>query len=201
MAVPHQRKKALILWCWICPCWTPEGKDLLGTFLSDIVLQGAVLCSGKRAHQYLASGRQRELRRQRPGILVRPAAQTAAGRFSSGIPAMEKRCAYRYGGGPNVQNAVVHVPLPGRDLRKCPIVVTDTFLQKSVPFCKARCGSQNNNYNLEKSRFLCYRNTKRCLYVLDKKVTLFDKEGHAVGNISGNTQYESNNTVCTDTIW
>jgi hypothetical protein len=38
------------------------------------------------------------------------------------------------------------------------------------------------------------------LYVLDKKVTLFDKEGHAVGNISGNTQYESNNTVCTDTI-
>lgn len=115
---------------------TPEGKGFAGYFPQRHCTAGAVLCSGKRAHQYPPAAGRGNCGGKGQGDSVRPAAQTAAGRFSSGIPAMEKRCAYRYGGGPNVQNAVVHVPLPGRDLRKCPIVVTDTFLQKSVPFCK-----------------------------------------------------------------
>ena len=102
---------------------------------------GAVFCCGKRAHQHPPAAGRGNRGGKGQGDPVRPAAQTAAGRFSPGISAMEKRRAYRYGGGSNVQNAVVHFPLSGRDLRKYQIIVTDAVLQKGVPFCKL-----NTNY-------------------------------------------------------
>ena len=152
----------MILWCWICPCWTPGGaKDLMGTFLSDIVLQ--VL-------SFVAENERTNIRqRQAEGIAAAKAKGIRFGRPPKPLPenfhrclsAMEKRGNHRDGGGKGMRDAAGHVPLPGGDLRKCRLIVIDAFLQKCVPFCKARCGGQSNNYNLEKSRFLCYRNTKK----------------------------------------
>ena len=77
---------------------TRRGKDLMGTFLSDIVLQ--VL-------SFVAENERTNIRqRQAEGIAE------------------------------SVWDATVHVSLPGGDLRKSQIIVTDVFLQKCVPSCK-----------------------------------------------------------------
>ncbi len=59
------------------------------------------------------------------------------------------------------------VPLPGRDLRKCPIVVTDTFLQKSVPFANYTCLYDSINSG-------CFQGYSRCF---DTSLGLAKKHG------------------------
>ena len=95
---------------------TRRGKDLMGTFLSDIVLQVLSFV----AENERANIRQRQLE----GIAaakargVRPSAQTAAGELSQRLPALEGRSDFRHGGGKGVRDAPVLLPVPSGILRK-----------------------------------------------------------------------------------
>lgn len=94
---------------------TRRGRDLMGTFLSDIVLQ--VL-------SFVAENERTNIRqRQAEGIAaakargaVRQAAQPAAGKLPSGVPAVEKWKNHRAVGGKGMWDAYVHLPIPGRSL-------------------------------------------------------------------------------------
>ena len=91
---------------------TRRGKDLMGTFLSDIVLQ--VL-------SFVAENERTTIRqRQREGI-------AAAGELSQRLPEVESRGDHWYCGGKRVWDAAVHLPLPGGDLRKCQVIVRGCF--------------------------------------------------------------------------
>ena len=81
---------------------TRRGKDLMGAFLSDIVLQ--VL-------SFVAENE-------------RKTAQTAGGELSQHLPALEGRRDHGHGGGEGVRDAAVHIPLPGGTLRKGQIAVS-----------------------------------------------------------------------------
>ena len=103
---------------------TRRGKDLLGTFLSDIVLQ--VL-------SFVAENERTNIRQ---GHSVWAAAQTAAREFPRRLPALENGRNHRNGSSKGMWDAPCYLPLPGRDLRKSQVVVKGVFLQKCVLFCK-----------------------------------------------------------------
>jgi DNA invertase Pin-like site-specific DNA recombinase len=135
---------------------TRRGKDLMGTFLSDIVLQ--VL-------SFVAENERTNIRqRQAEGI----AAAKAKGMYGLGgrpnrcprifiqcLPALENGRNHRDGSSKGMWDASCHLPLPGRDLRKSQVVVKGVFLQECVPFCKENmtnfyfavlCGFSLNRY-------------------------------------------------------
>ena len=84
---------------------TRRGKDLMGTFLSDIVLQ--VL-------SFVAENERTNIARW----------------FSQRLSKLESRENYRNGSGKGMWDAAVHIPLPGRNLRKGQIVVSTRFYRK-----------------------------------------------------------------------
>ena len=94
---------------------TRRGKDLMGTFLSDIVLQ--VL-------SFVAENERANIRqRQAEGIAAAKARGVQAPRtppqeLPQRLSEVEGRNHYRYGGGKGVRNAAVHFSLPGEDLRE-----------------------------------------------------------------------------------
>ena len=103
---------------------TRRGKDLMGTFLSDIVLQ--VL-------SFVAENERANIRqRQKEGIA---AAKAAAGELPQRLSAVESRDDHRHSGGKGVRDVTVYIPLPGGDLRKCQVVVSKAYLQERVPSC------------------------------------------------------------------
>ncbi len=57
---------------------TRWGKDLMGTFLSDIVLQISVFCGGKRAGQYPPATGRGHRRSQGPGCASGPTGHSPA---------------------------------------------------------------------------------------------------------------------------
>ena len=104
---------------------TRRGKDLLGTFLSDIVLQ--VL-------SFVAENERTNIRqRQAEGIA---AAKAAAREFPLRLPALENGRNHRDGSSKGMWDAPCYLPLPGRDLRKSQVVVKGVFLQECVLFCR-----------------------------------------------------------------
>ena len=89
---------------------TRSGKDLMGTFIADLVLQ--IL-------SFVAQNERENIRRrQGPGRPLRQAPQAPAGELPQRLPAVEGRGHHRHGGGQGVRHAAVHLPLPGRHLRK-----------------------------------------------------------------------------------
>ena len=90
---------------------TRRGKDLMGTFLSDIVLQ--VL-------SFVAENERTNIRQR----------QAVARWFSQRLSKLESRENYRNGSGKGMWDAAVHIPLPGRNLRKGQIVVSTRFYRK-----------------------------------------------------------------------
>ena len=104
---------------------TRRGKDLMGTFLSDIVLQ--VL-------SFVAENERTNIRqRQAEGIAAAKAKGIRFGRVPKPLPENFHAVYQRWKSG----DAAVFVSLPGGDLRKSQIIVTDVFLQKCVPSCKS----------------------------------------------------------------
>jgi len=93
---------------------TRRGKDLVGTFVSDIVLQ--VL-------SFVAENERTNIRqRQAEGIAAAKARGVRFGRPPRPLPENYHDCYqrwkagrknYRYSGGEGVRNAAVHLPLPG----------------------------------------------------------------------------------------
>lgn len=109
---------------------TRRGKDLMGTFLNDIVLQ--VL-------SFVAENERTNIRqRQAEGIAAAKARGVRFGRppkplpagFSQRLSKLESRENYRNGSGKGMWDAAVHIPLPGRNLRKGQIVVSTRFYRK-----------------------------------------------------------------------
>ena len=93
---------------------TRRGKDLMGTFLSDIVLQ--VL-------SFVAENERTNIRqRQAEGIAAAKARGMRFGRPPY-LSAMEIRECYWYSCCPRVRYAIVYLPLPGENLRKSQVVV------------------------------------------------------------------------------
>ena len=93
---------------------TRRGKDLMGTFLSDIVLQ--VLSFVAENERVNIRQRQAEgiaAAKARRGAL-RAAAQATSGKFPQRLPEMEGRKTDRHRRRQGVRNAAVHLPLPGR---------------------------------------------------------------------------------------
>ena len=92
---------------------TRRGKDLMGTFLSDIVLQ--VL-------SFVAESERSSIRqRQAEGIAAAKAkgvrsGQTAPGKLSQCLPPLEGRGNHRHGGGGGVRNAAVHFPISSKNI-------------------------------------------------------------------------------------
>ena len=103
---------------------TRRGKDLMGTFLSDIVLQ--VL-------SFVAENERTNIRqRQAEGIAAAKARGVRFGRPPKPLPA-GFHSAYqnwKAGSGKGMWDAAVHIPLPGRNLRKGQIVVSTRFYRK-----------------------------------------------------------------------
>ena len=115
---------------------TRRGKDLMGTFLSDIVLQ--VL-------SFVAENERTNIRqRQAEGIAAAKAKGIRFGRPPQPLPAnfhdlfqkMEEGGNYRHRCCESVWNAFIHISISGRNLQKCQIIVGALFLQKGVLFCK-----------------------------------------------------------------
>ena len=100
---------------------TRRGKDLLGTFLSDIVLQ--VL-------SFVAENERTNIRqRQAEGIAAAKARAfglgghpNAAQEFPFRLPALENGRNHRDGSSKGMWDAPCHLPLPGRDLRKAKLL-------------------------------------------------------------------------------
>ena len=114
---------------------TRRGKDLMGTFLSDIVLQVlSFVAENERTN--IASGRPRVLPQQRQGASALQTAETVARWFSQRLSKLESRENYRNGSGKGMWDAAVHIPLPGRNLRKGQLLLSTPILQKGVPSCK-----------------------------------------------------------------
>ena len=135
---------------------TRRGKDLMGTFLSDIVLQ--VL-------SFVAENERTNIRqRQAEGIAAAKArgcevwqtAQALAGELSQCLPAVESRSDHRHSGSKGVWDAAVHFPLPGGDLRKGQVVVRGLFLQECVRSCKGIWTLKNSCQSIETMRFIWY---------------------------------------------
>ena len=97
---------------------TRRGKDLLGTFLADIVLQVlSFVAENERANirQRQAEGIGRGHRRgQGARGAVRPAAPPAARRLRRGLPPLAQRRAELRRGRPAAVYAAVHLPVPRR---------------------------------------------------------------------------------------
>jgi DNA invertase Pin-like site-specific DNA recombinase len=113
---------------------TRNGKDLMGTFIADLVLQ--IL-------SFVAQNERENIRRrQAQGIAaakargVRFGRRDAAGGVPPRLPAVEGREDQRYGGGEGVRNAPGDVPIPGGDLRESQVVVGGGVLQEGVLSCK-----------------------------------------------------------------
>ena len=100
---------------------TRRGKDLMGTFLSDIVLQ--VL-------SFVAENERTNIRSKGKGRPLWQTAETVARWFSQRLSKLESRENYRNGSGKGMWDAAVHIPLPGRNLRKGQIVVSTRFYRK-----------------------------------------------------------------------
>ena len=105
---------------------TRRGKDLMGTFLSDIVLQVLSFV----AENERTNIRQRQAEGKGQGCEVWQTAQALAGELSQCLPAVESRSDHRHSGSKGVWDAAVHFPLPGRDLRKGQVVVRGLFYRK-----------------------------------------------------------------------
>ena len=88
---------------------TRRGKDLMGTFLSDIVLQ--VL-------SFVAENERSNIRqRQAEGIAAAKARGAASGELSQCVSAVESRKNHRDSGGSGMRDAAVYFPLSGGDLQ------------------------------------------------------------------------------------
>ena len=118
---------------------TRRGKDLMGTFLSDIVLQ--VL-------SFVAENERTNIKqRQAEGIAAAKAKGVRFGRpprpllekLSQLLPAVETGRDYRNSGGKGMWNAVVHLSLSCGNLRKHQIIVSVSVLQEGVLFCRQFC--------------------------------------------------------------
>ncbi len=114
---------------------TRRGKDLMGTFLSDIVLHVLSLAA-ENAHQHPTAAGRGYCGGEGQGRPVRQAAPTAPGELPQCLPAVEGRSDHGDSGGERVRDAAVHLPLPGGDLRKDQVVVRGAHLQECVLFCK-----------------------------------------------------------------
>lgn len=106
---------------------TRRGKDLMGTFLSDIVLQVLVLCGRKRAHQYPTAPSRRNCRRQSKRCPLRQTPSAFTRQLPSSISAMEKWKNHRNNCCQVVWDAAFHLPLSCGDLRKSQVVVSGYF--------------------------------------------------------------------------
>ena len=109
---------------------TRQGKDLMGTFLSDIVLQ--VL-------SFVAENERANIRqRQAEGIAAAKARGVRFGRppkplpdnYLSTISAMEKRGTHRDRRREGVRNAVGYLPLPGGTVRKHETLNAGSFTKR-----------------------------------------------------------------------
>ena len=109
---------------------TRRGKDLMGTFLSDIVLQ--VL-------SFVAENERSNIRqRQAEGIAAAKARGVRFGRPPKPLPAGFHSAYQRWKAGKitgtaaakELRDAAFHIPLPGRDLRKSQVVVSARFYRK-----------------------------------------------------------------------
>ena len=93
---------------------TRRGKDLMGTFLSDIVLQVLSFV----AENERTNIRRRQAEGQSTGHPVWVAAQAPAGELPSDVPALEKREAHRHRRRESLRDAPGNLPQPGGNLRK-----------------------------------------------------------------------------------
>lgn len=91
---------------------TRRGKDLKGTFLSDIVLQVLSFV----AENERSNIRQRQAEGIAAGRAVRQTVGTASREFPADLPAVEERQYFRDRGGANVWNAPFFFPLSGAEL-------------------------------------------------------------------------------------
>ena len=105
---------------------TRRGKDLMGTFLSDIVLQVlSFVAENERSNirqrqaEGIAAAKARCPLRQTPSAFTR--------KLPSSISAMEKRQNHRHSCCKAVRDAAFHLPLSCGDLRKSQIVVSGYF--------------------------------------------------------------------------
>ena len=133
---------------------TRRGKDLMGTFLSDIVLQ--VL-------SFVAENERANIRqRQAEGIAAAKAKGVRFGRIPNPLPENFHAVYQQWKRGEitgtrgrkGMRNAAVHVPLPGGALRKCRIIVIHAFLQECVLSCKNAIFYVYANYITSLERFL-----------------------------------------------
>ena len=135
LADPHQRTKASTSWSWICRCSIPgAAKTLMGTFLSDIVLQVLSFVAGERARHYPAASSRRHRRSRRPRASALGGSPKPLG--SRRLSAVETRRDHRDGSRKGMRNAAVHVPLPGGALQICRMIMIHAFLQECVLSCK-----------------------------------------------------------------
>ena len=134
---------------------TRRGKDLMGTFLSDIVLQVLSFVAenargeevaikilreesgnGKKA-VFSIPGTDLTINGESQGNPLREGSQTAAGELPRRLSALEKRRNHGNRSSERVQNAAVYISLPGGDLPKSQIIVSTAFLQECVLCCNS----------------------------------------------------------------
>ena len=118
---------------------TRRGKDLMGTFLSDIVLQ--VLSFVAENERTNIRQRQAEgivAAKVRGGGAVWQTAQAAAGELPQCPPAVEIWKNHGDSGGKGVWDAAVHLPLPGGNLQKSIVVVTWLFYRNVYLFASRK---------------------------------------------------------------
>ncbi len=111
---------------------TRRGKDLLGTFLSDIVLQVLSFVAENERTNIRQRQAEGDCCGKSQGHSVWAAAQTAAREFPLRLPALENGGNHRDGSSKGMWDAPCYLPLPGRDLRKSQVVVKGVFLQECV---------------------------------------------------------------------
>lgn len=75
---------------------TRRGKDLMGTFLSDIVLQVLSFCGGERAHQHPATAGGGHCSGEKQGSPLWTSAQSLAGELPQCLPEVALRQNDRY---------------------------------------------------------------------------------------------------------
>lgn len=106
---------------------TRRGKDLMGTFLSDIVLQVLSFVAENERTNIRAAPSRRNCRCQSKGSPLRQTSKTFTRKLPSFVPAMEKRQNHRHSCCKAVWNAPGYFPIPSGDLRKSEVVVSRYF--------------------------------------------------------------------------
>ncbi len=158
---------------------TRRGKDLMGTFLSDIVLQVlSFVAENERANirqrqaEGIAAAKLRGVRFGRP---PRP----PAGKLPNRLPALEIKKANRHRRRQAMPNAPLHLPLPRGKVRKRKVTLKGHFYKKvyfiakkCTPFSKLNITQNSTDFNTCVRFFPLFYDFYRGAVHVAKKYTL-----------------------------